>query len=301
MASAVDDARERSRAHLEAEEFDSALQAAREGLGAAPDDVELLLVAGRAGVEVDSEDAVAYLRRATELAPEDAAAWHHLGEGLAAEGLTAEADAAFRRAVELDPEDQVALTHLGHTTLAAGRDDEAVGYLARAADSISGASTAAISLVDMYRTLGRYEEAVAQAKRLAEAVPGDPLAWLDVAELSLEVKQFDQARQAFERLRELDDVPGHEAYPLHGMLQVAIRREQWDLAEELVDEAAALDPRGLSTDVGVFLRERTGTRDDEGEPAPTLAEVDAALAASLADYRRTLADDRRLTSGDGVG
>lgn len=306
MASA-DEARERGRTHLEAEEFQAALRAALDGLDAAPDDVELLVLAGRAGVELDSDDAVGYLKRATELAPEDASAWHHLGEALATEGRTAEADAAFRRTVELDPEDQLALTHLGHTSMAEGRGDDAVGYLARAADSIHGASTAAISLVDMYRSFGRYEEAAAQARRLAEAVPGDPLAWLDVAELSLEVAQFDEARLAFERLRELDDTPGHEAYPLHGMLRVAIRSEQWERAQELVDQAVALEPRGLGTDVAAFLRERSGAPPSEDEaqngaqPAPTEAEVDAALTSSLADYRRTLADDRRLTAGDRVG
>ena len=127
----------------------------------APDDVELLVLAGRAGVELDAEDATEQLRRATELAPEHADAWHYLGEALATEGRTDEADDAFRRAVELNPADQVALSHLGHTSAATGREEEAVGYLSQAAQSMRGASTAAISLVDMYRTLGHYEEALA--------------------------------------------------------------------------------------------------------------------------------------------
>jgi Flp pilus assembly protein TadD len=301
MASSADSARERSRAHLDAGEFGASLQAAREGLGGAPDDVELLVLAGRAGVEVDSGDAVENLRRATELAAEDARAWHHLGEALAAEGLTEEADAAFRHAVELDPDDQVALTHLGHTSLAAGRQDEAVDHLARAADNIQGASTAAISLVEMYRSFGRYEEAAAQAKRLAAAVPDDALAWLDVAELTLEVGDLEEARAAFDRLRELDDVPGHEAYPIHGMLRVAVRGQQWAPAQQLADQAAAIDPQGLGTDFGAFLRARSGGGEDESEPAPSAEELDSALAASLAEYRRTLADDRRLSSGDSGG
>jgi Flp pilus assembly protein TadD len=306
MASTADSARERSRAHLEAGEFGDSLRAAREGLDAVPDDVELLVLAGRAGVEVDSDDAVEHLRRATELAAEDAAAWHYLGEALAAEGLTDEADGAFRRAVELDPEDEIALTHLGHTSLAAGREDEAVGYLVRAADNIAGASTAAISLVDMYRSFGRYEEAAAQAKRLAQAVPDDALAWLDVAELTLEVGQLDEARAAFERLRELDDVPGHEAYPIHGMLRVAVRGDEWERAQQLADQAAAIDPQGLGSDVGAFLRARSGSGgegegEDEPGSAPTAAELDAALASSLAEYRRTLADDRRPRVGDSIG
>jgi tetratricopeptide (TPR) repeat protein len=105
----------------------------------------------------------------------------------------------------------VALTHLGHTSLAAGRSEEGVDYLARAAGNIRGASTAAISLVDMYRSFGRYDEALAQARLVADAAPDDPLAWLDVAELSLTLGKVDDARSAYERLGELDDMPGEES------------------------------------------------------------------------------------------
>jgi Flp pilus assembly protein TadD len=256
--------------------------------------VELLVLAGRAGVEVDAEDAVEHLRRATELAPDDASVWHHYGEALAAEGRMQEADAAFRRTVELDPDDQLALTHLGHTAVAVGRNEEGVGYLARAADIAHSASTAAISLVDMYRTFGQYEEALTQARRLAEAAPDDVLTQLDVAELSAATGRLDEARGAFERLRELDDVPGHEAYPLHGLLQVAIQGGEWERARELTEQAAAIDPHGLSTDVSAFVREQSG--EDTEEPPPSRGEVEEALTSSLADYRRMLADDRRLAT-----
>jgi tetratricopeptide (TPR) repeat protein len=217
----------------------------------------------------------------------------------------AEADAAFRRAVELDPEDQVALTHLGHTSVAAGHNEEGVSYLARAADIAhagSGMSSASISLVDMYRSFGQYEEALTQAKRLAEAAPDDVLAGLDVAELSASLGRIDDARAAFERLREIDDVPGHEAYPLHGLMLVEIRREAWEAARQLAAQAATLDPHGLSADVAAFLGQQTGEPPDpEQEPPPTEPEVEQALLGSLTDYRRMLADSRRLGAGDLVG
>ncbi len=248
----MDDAHARARACFEAGEFDQSLAAALQGLSADPDNLELLVLAGRAGVEVDADDAVGYLRRATELAPADAGAWHHLGEALAAEGATAEAGAAFRRAVELDPDDQVALTHLGHTSLAAGRSAEGVGYLSRAAESLRGTSTAAINLVEMYRSFGQYTDALAQANRIVAAAPNDILAWLDVAELSLTVGRIDEARSAFERIRELDDAPGSET----------------------PGPAVQAPAAGPSAEV-----ERS--RDSA-----------AALAAALADYRRIHADDR---------
>lgn len=299
MQSAGPESTGQARWLFDAAEFDRCLEVAREGLAKTPDDVDLLVLAGRAGVEVDAPDAVEHLRRATELAPASAGAWHHLGEALAADGSTAEADAAFRRAVELDPSDQVALSHLGHTSLAAGRSDEGLEYLARASDIAHGASTAAISLVDMYRSVGQYEEALSQASRLAESIPDDVLTWLDLAELNLAVGRLDEARNAFERLRELDDVPGHESYPLHGMILVEIKREQWERAHELAAQATAIDPHGSSTDLASFLADQ-GVGSAEG-PAPSQAEVETSLTTSLAEYRRMLADDRRLGGGDPVG
>lgn len=220
MAAPVEEARERARALFDAAEYEQSLRVALEALQAAADDVELLVIAGRAGIEVDAPDATDHLRRASELAPQEAAVWHHLGEALATDGRTAEADAAFRRAVELDPDDQAALTHLGHTALLTGHKEEGVGYLTRAADIAhagAGASTAAISLVEMYRSFGQYEEALAQAQRIAQATGDDAFAWLDVAELCLELDRIEEAGDAFDHLRELMDLPGREASAPEGI------------------------------------------------------------------------------------
>jgi Flp pilus assembly protein TadD len=302
------DTAQRADAHLQAGEYRESREAALAGLAGAPDDVELLLLAGRAGVELDAEDATAQLTRATELAPDNADAWHYLGEALATEGNMEEAGDAFRRAVELNPADQVALSHLGHTSAATGREQEAVGYLSQAAQSMRGASTAAISLVDMYRTLGQYEEALAQARLIAQAEPDELMAALDVAELSLEVGQLDEALAAFQRLRELDDAPGHEAYPLHGMIKAEMQRERWARALELAREAASGDSQGRTAGVLVFLGAQAGEPAEEEEeegveppPPPTREEVDAALDASLMEYRRMHADDRRLAGEDLLG
>ncbi len=299
MGSPSEDARNRARTRLDSAEFAESRKAALEGLRDDPNDVELLILAGRAGVEVGAEDAVDQLRRATELSPGNAATWHHLGEALATEGRTDEADAAFRRVVELDPDNQVALTHLGHTSLATGRKDEGVGYLARAASIAGSASTAAVSLVDMYRSFGQYEQALEQAHRLSDAAPDDILAWLDVAELSLQVGRLDDASDAFERLRDIEDVPGREAYPLHGMIQVEIRRRRWADARQLAEQAAAIDPHGLTTDLASFLEAQISGPGEE--PAPTVAEVESALADSLAAYRRMAQEGRQLGGGQRVG
>ena len=57
--------RNRRDAQLEAGKYREARETALAGLATAPEDVELLVLAGRAGVELDAEDATEQLRRAT--------------------------------------------------------------------------------------------------------------------------------------------------------------------------------------------------------------------------------------------
>jgi Flp pilus assembly protein TadD len=289
---------EQARAHFEAGAFGQARETALEGLASRPDDVELLRLAGRAGVELGAGDAVDQLRRVTELRPGEAEGWRDLGDALATEGRTEEANEAFRRVLELEPEDELALTALGHTAYAAGERESAVSYLEQAAEHSSGTTTAHISLVEVYRSMGQHEEALKAARRVAEAGPGNTLAALDVAELSLQVGRHDDAIEAFRRAREVDDLADHEVYALHGMIQVELERDDRARALELAREAAAIDRYGRTRQVLSFLE---GPGDDDDEPPPSREDVDAALAASQAEHRRLHGEDRRPEEGDLFG
>jgi tetratricopeptide (TPR) repeat protein len=288
---------DRIRAAYEAGDFRHSHAQALEALQATPDDAELLSLAGRSAVELGSDDAVDLLRRVVELAP-DAEAWRDLGDALATEGRTSEADEAFRKVLELEPDDELALTNVGHIAYTSGDRDDAVSLLAQAAEGTPRASTAAINLVEMHRILGHPEEALAAARRVAEADPDDVISALDIAELSLELDKLDDAAQAFARVRELDDVPGHEIYPVHGLIQVAMRRGDIETALTLAGEASALDQHGRSGEIAAFLAAQLPDAEVDAaasdQPLPGDAEVAAALAASLADYRRLLAQGRNL-------
>lgn len=232
---------EQAKSHFEAGEFAKARAAAVEGLGGAPEDVELLRLAGRAGVETGSGDAVEQLRKVTELQPDSAEAWRDLGDALAAEGRTDEANEAFGKVLEIDPEDELALTALGHTAFQTGDQDGGLSLLEKAADQGSGVTTAAISLVDMYRTLGQHQEALAAARRIAAADPDDALYALDVAELSLETGKADEAFEAFARLRELVDLPEDEVGALHGLIKAELARDRAAEALALARQAAEIE------------------------------------------------------------
>jgi len=302
----TDDPAQQAQAHFDAEEYRAARDVALRGLAEKADDVELLRVAGRAGVELGSDDAVDQLTKVTELAPDDAQSWRHLGDALATEGRTEESNDAFATAVELDPGDETALTSLGHTAFAAGRSDEAVSLLEQAAERGGRGSSAHISLVDMHRLMGRYEDALTHAERLAEATPDDVVAALDVAELLCEAGRLDESVAAYGRLRELVDLSEHEVCVLHGTVGVELRRDEAAGALALAREAAAIDPHGRTLQLVVFLEAETGeagAEDEHGDsgPRPSRADVDDAIASSLLELRRYHVEDRGALRGGGDG
>jgi Flp pilus assembly protein TadD len=290
-----------AQAHLAAEEYREAREAALGGLAESADDVELLRVAGRAGVELGADDAVDQLTKVTELAPDDAQSWRHLGDALATEGRTEESNKAFAKAVELDPEDESALTALGHTAFAAGRSDEAVSLLEQAAERGGRGSSAHISLVDMHRLMGRYEDALTHAERIAEAAPTDVVAALDVAELLAEAGRLDESHEAFGHLRELVDVPEHEVCVLHGMVGIDMRREDMAGALAHARDAAGIDPHGRTRQLVAFLEAEVGEASDDAEPPPSRTDVDDAITGSLLELRRYHVEDRGTSRGGDIG
>jgi tetratricopeptide (TPR) repeat protein len=286
---------EQARAHYEAEDFGKAREAALTGLRERPDDADLLRLAGKAGAELGEADAVDQLRRATELSPDDADAWHDLGEALVIEGRNEEATEAFKKAVELNPDDEIALTHLGHAQAALGQEDDAISTLAQAADKRAPASSAAISLVEMYRSVGQNEEALAAARRISDADPGDVVSALDVAELSLELGRLDDARAAFERLREIDEIAEHEVHAIHGLILVALEQGDEGRARELANEAASIDRVGRSAQVlRYFEPDGGGDEEEPAEAPPSREDVDTALRASQEEHRQMHAEDSRF-------
>lgn len=291
---------ENARESLRRGDHAAALEAAEAGLATEPSSIELLRIAGRAGVELGAEGAAERLRRVTELAPDDARAWSDLGDALAADGLTAEAGAAFRKALEIDPEDAPALTSAGHVAYATGSKADALEYLEQAAGRSEGTSTAVISLIEMYKAVGKPEQALETARKVAGDRPDDALAALDVGELSLALGAFDAAADAFGRLRAIVEQPEHEVAALHGLTRVELARGEAGRALELARQARTIDTVGRTRGVLAYLEAEVGgdaalqelARDASApmlaviEAPPSRAEVEAALDATLADARR---------------
>ena len=303
--------RERAEDHFARRDYGASHEAALEGLSADPDDLDALRLAGRAGVEIGAEDAVAHLQRAAELAPDEVASWRDLGDALAAEGRTAEAEEAWKKLAELRPDDSTVLTALGHAALAAGHADEAAERLSAAAEADTRNLSASMSLVDIYRDMGQLDRALEIAKRIWETDPETVLSGLDVAELSVAVGDYDTAEKVYEQLLELED-EGREAYVRYGQLNVALKREQWIQASALASSAARLEQSARAQRLLAYFADRAIAHDrnatspdlgaallasqsgvfalpnlDDGPPeVPPLAEVERLLADARFEHRR---------------
>jgi tetratricopeptide (TPR) repeat protein len=269
---------------FESGDFRGARDLAERGLNDRPQDVNLLRLAGKSGVELNLPGSSEFLSKAVELEPENADAWRELGDALLNEDRLKDAVNAFRQAVELRPNDVAALVQLAHSAYAAGDPEDAIGAVRQAVERDPNSLGARRALLEIYRAAKRPEDALAAAEELAESDPNDALAALDVAELYLTLDHPVDAAAAFARLRKIDDAPDHEIYAVHGMIEAEIKRGRWRRALDLAIEATRIDRLGRTTDVLAYVvAEVFGPAD---RPAPPREEVDEGLAASRAEHRR---------------
>lgn len=284
MATASDPVVDEARASYEAGEFEDARRKAVAALAERSDDTELLRLAGLSALELEDPEAVDYLRKVTEVTPDDADAWRELGGALTYLGRLDEAGAAFRRATDLRPSDTRVLVDLGHVVLGSGQADEAVTYFEQARTYEPGNTEALPALVEVYRRAGRLEDGLAVASELSDVRPEDVVAALDVADLALDLDRLEEAEAAALRARAADDDPEHEVYLLHTLIEIEMRRGAWRRALDLAVEATRVDRLGRTTDVLAFVVAQVfGEADRE---APPREDVERALASSRAEHRK---------------
>ncbi len=250
MGTSMDNLLERAQAAYAAGDAASSLALSTEALAGAPEDPELLRVAGRAALDLGDPSAVALLQRLVEAAPEDASAWRDLGLAQLSEGDLAGAESALLQALERAPDDRDARVGLGH----------------------------------VYRMTGRPQLALESARQLVEQDPNDVLALLDLGELHLEVGDHDGAAEAFKRLRAVDSETGHASFAYHAQIEVELRRERWRSALDLAIAATSSDRHQLTTDLLAYVTAKLFGEADR--PAPPRSVLDSQLAERRAEHRR---------------
>jgi tetratricopeptide (TPR) repeat protein len=168
----------RAQRWIDRREFGFADRALEEALAAAPDQPELLrLRAVTLHLRRRYAEAVALLRRAATLRPDDALIHNNLGSALGESGDLEGAVAAFERASEIEPELAASWFNLGKArdALLQSRDSEAAYTRALAIDPAH--QPARIMRANVLKTLGRIDEATAEFRAALERNPDSAEAW----------------------------------------------------------------------------------------------------------------------------
>lgn len=183
-------------------------------------------------------EAVAMLRSARDLRPQDPGTAANLGTALWRAGQVAEAEECLRQASAAHPE-SVASGNLGNLLTALGRIDEAVAVLRRAIASRPGDPTLWLNL-GLALVQGKdYAEAETILRNLVAAVPDMPEAWNALGSLALRRERLGDAREAFGRALALRPAM---LEALNNLANVAATQGDVDAALDLYRQAHATAP-----------------------------------------------------------
>lgn len=163
--------------HLRAGRADEAIATLRDVLRSHPDNVDAMRYLGMAYWREKKKpgDAEAWLRRATSVAPDFAAAWMNLGLVLLDNGKPNDAIAAYRRAVQIAPDNAAAWAGAGNAHAQAGQQESSVEAYAkslalnpRAAGVHMSHGHALKTVGDQASALAAYRAAIARRPRFGE-------------------------------------------------------------------------------------------------------------------------------------
>ena len=163
--------------HLRAGRADEAIATFRDVLRGHPDNVDAMRYLGMAYWREKNKpgDAEAWLRRATSVAPDFAAAWLNLGLVLLDNNKPNDAIEAYRRAIELAPENATAWAGAGNAYAQSGQQASSVEAYAkslelnpRAAGVHMSHGHALKTVGDQKAALAAYRSAIAERPRFGE-------------------------------------------------------------------------------------------------------------------------------------
>ena len=205
----------------------------------------------RAESDVALEKAVAILRAAVRLKPDDTAAHSNLGLALSNQGKLAEAIAEYREAIRLKPDDAVAHTNLGGALRKQGKRAEAIAEYREAIrlkPDFAAAHFDLATVLDQQRSLA---EAIAEYREAIRLKP-DAMAHANLAAVLADQGKLPEAIAAYrEAIRLKPDYA--EA---HSDLGLTLRK-QGKMAEVITEyrEAIRLKPDlvGAHFNLGTFL------------------------------------------------
>ena len=177
--------------HLAAGRKDAAVATLREALRANPDNVDAMHILAQAywGDDERSSDIEALLLRATQLAPQHAAAWSLLGSLLHDMDRPEDAIPCYRRAVTIEPDNAAAWTGLGASLAQVGDMQGSADSYSRSVALKPGVPGVHMSLAHSLKSLGRLDEALREYRQAIAQKPDFGEAYWSMA--NLKVFRFD--------------------------------------------------------------------------------------------------------------
>jgi tetratricopeptide (TPR) repeat protein len=236
------------------------------------------------------DEAEGLLRKAVELAQDNACTHKALAETLEAKGQIGEASGEYQQAalgmmaakqedealvtldhsLRLNPEDPKALAIKGQVLRALNRNEEAVQAFQRGIEIDPSLDWAYAELGETLRLLGRYEEALEALDHALALTTDEILALRTKAEVLRVLNRNEEAAQALQRCIEIDSSVDWAYAELGETLRLLGRYEE---ALEALNKALALKP-----DYPYALGTKGGTLYELGKYKEALEVLDRALA-----------------------
>lgn len=125
----------------------------------------------------------------------------------AEEGRSADAVANMKKAIDLRPDDATSILQYSATLQAAARNDEALRMIRDAAKLLAGDMNVRDEWLRLEGTLGDREVALRERTRDAARDPGNRSYKVQIAALNVDLRRFDEARKRIDEVRASSDGP----------------------------------------------------------------------------------------------
>jgi protein O-GlcNAc transferase len=185
------------------------------------------------------EEAINHYRRATEIAPDNAAPWVQLGNLQGDQGQHSEAVSSYRRALKIEPDNAEASLNQGVSLLELGKLDAAEQCMHRTLEIEPGSAEAHNSLGLILRKRHQMDAALLYFQKALSIRPGFAAAHINIGSVLQDLGQDEAAAQSYQRA--LDINPDSAiAHSNHGSVLKSLGK--LDQAEASCRRALEIDP-----------------------------------------------------------
>jgi tetratricopeptide (TPR) repeat protein len=202
------------------------------------------------------KEAVAPYEQAVQLAPGSPRALRSLAGGLSAGGQLSTAAEVLKRAVQLAPEDAITWYRYGMLDALSGHTAEAVDKICKAIELDPSLPEQQTSLAGILAKAGETERAQAVLRDALRTDPYDAEAWDIGGRILTEKGEMPEGFYDFERSLRLR--PGYAPY-LYDFALALVRGDRFDEAQSRAEEAVRADPKLADAHEllgGLFARKR---------------------------------------------